>query len=186
MSFLVSRVFLSVFVLCISTIRFIKTCDMVKRHEVNETTMEKMHVGAILAVAATLIAVSVLAASLLTAYQTVPNGGNVKAVGVGVYWDNPCTSNVTSIDWGIVGPGSSANKTVYIKNGGNTREALNMTTANWNAGVYGNITLSWNDEGYLLDPGSVVQAVLTLSVSSSISGVTSFSFNMIITGTEHA
>jgi hypothetical protein len=153
---------------------------------VTETTMEKIHVAAISVVAATLIVVSVLAASLLTAYQTIPNGGSVKAVGVGVYWDSPCTSNVTSIDWGIVGPGSTANKTVYIKNVGNTRESLNMTTASWSTGAYGNITLSWNDEGYVLDPGAIVQAVFTLSVSSGISGVTSFSFNIIITGTEHA
>jgi hypothetical protein len=148
--------------------------------------MEKIHVAAVSAVAITLIVVSVLAANLLTAYQTIPSTGNVKAVGVGVYSDSNCTTNVTSINWGTVGPGSTASQTVYIKNVGNTRESLNMTTANWSTGAYGNITLSWNDESYLLDPGSVVQAVFTLSVSSSISGVASFSFNIIITGTEHS
>jgi hypothetical protein len=148
--------------------------------------MEKIHVAAISAVASTLIVVSVLAASLLTAYQRIPNGGNVKAVGVGVYWDSPCTSNVTLIDWGVVVPGSTANRTVYVKNVGNTPETLNMTTANWSSGAYGNITLSWNDESYVLDHQSVVPAVLTLSVSSNISGVTSFSFDIIITGTEQA
>jgi hypothetical protein len=165
---------------------FIKTQYMLNSTGVNETTMEKIHVAVISVVAATLIVVSVLAVSLLTAYQTIPNAGNVKAVGVGVYWDSPCTTNVTSIDWGFLVPGSTANKTVYIKNVGNTRESLNMTTASWSTGAYGNITLSWNDESYVLDPQSVVPAVFTLSVSSGISGVTSFSFDIILTGTEHA
>jgi hypothetical protein len=147
--------------------------------------MQKVSVTAILAIAMAGIVASVLATSLLTTHQTLPSSGLLKAVGVGVYWDNAFTNNVTSIDWGYLTPGSTANKTVYVKNNGDIRETLNMTTSNWSSGAYGNITLSWNREGQLLDPGSYVQAVLTLSVSSSISSVTSFSFNIIIAGTEH-
>jgi hypothetical protein len=147
--------------------------------------MQKVSVSAILAIAITGIVASVLAASLLTTYQRFPSSGLVKAVGVGVYWDNTFTSNVTSIDWGYLTPGSAANRTVYVKNNGDIREMLNMTTSNWSSGAYGKITLTWDREGQLLDPGSSVQAVLTLSVSSDISSVTSFSFNIIITGTEH-
>jgi hypothetical protein len=147
--------------------------------------MQKVSVSAILAIAITGIVASVLAASLLTTYQRFPNSGLVKAVGVGVYWDNTFTSNVTSIDWGYLTSGSAANRTVYVKNNGDIREMLNMTTSNWSSGAYGKITLTWDREGQLLDPGSSVQAVLTLSVSSDISSVTSFSFNIIITGTEH-
>jgi hypothetical protein len=147
--------------------------------------MQKVHVGAILAIAMTGIVASVLATSLLVANQRFPNSGLVKAVGVGVYWDSAFTSNVTSIDWGYLTPGSTANRTVYIKNNGDIREMLNMTTSNWSSGAYGKITLTWDREGQVLDPGSSVQAVLTLSVSSNISSVTSFSFNIIIAGTEH-
>jgi hypothetical protein len=149
--------------------------------------MQKIQAGAILAIAMTSLIVIGLAASSLVAYQRVPNSGNVKAVEVGVYWDSACTNNVTSIDWGFLEPGSTVSKTVYVKNNGNTRLMLNMTKDSWSptsASLY--ITLSWNREGYVLEPGAYVQTVLTLSVSQSISGVTSFSFNIIITGTERA
>jgi hypothetical protein len=148
--------------------------------------MQRIGVGVIFAIAMTGIVVSVLAASLLMAYQRVPNAGNVKAVGVGVYRDSDCTSNVTSIDWGFLEPGATANVTVYIKNEGNIPVVLNMATDNWYpTSASDKITLSWNRESYVLNSGSV-QAVLTLSVSPNIEGVTSFSFDIIITGTEHA
>ena len=148
--------------------------------------MQRVPVGVVFTIAVAGIIASVLAAGLLMAYQRVPNSGNVKAVGVGVYWDNACTNNVTSIDWGFLEPGATVNKTVYIKNEGNTPMVLNMTTDNWNpASASENITLSWNREGYVLNTTApVVQAILTLSVSPNISGVTSFSFDIIITGTE--
>ncbi|RLI11174.1 hypothetical protein DRO25_02420 [Candidatus Bathyarchaeota archaeon] len=148
--------------------------------------MQRVPVGVVFTIAVAGIIASVLAAGLLMAYQRVPNSGNVKTVGVGVYWDNACTNNVTSIDWGFLEPGATVNKTVYIKNEGNTPMVLNITTDNWNpASASENITLSWNREGYVLNTTApVVQAILTLSVSPNISGVTSFSFDIIITGTE--
>jgi hypothetical protein len=150
--------------------------------------MQKVHVGVTLAVVMTVIVVSVLAASLLTTYQRVPNAGNVRAVGVGVYWDSDCTNNVTSINWGFLEPGETADVTVYIQNKGSIPVVLNMTTDNWDpTSASDNITLIWNREGYVLNTTvPVVQTVLTLSVSSDISGVINFSFDMIITGTEYA
>lgn len=150
-------------------------------------SMRKIPVGVILVIAMTVIAVSVLATSLLMARLRVPNVGNVKAVGVGVYWNSACTSNVTSIDWGFLEPGAIVNITVYIKNEGNIPVMLNMTTDNWNPTLdSNNITVSWNREEHVLDSESVVQAVLVLSVSSDINGVTDFSFDIIVTGTEYA
>ena len=148
--------------------------------------MKSVSIKMALATAVTGLILTMTVSGLLMASQKIGNTGNVMAVGVGVYWNSACTSNVTSIDWASLEPGASGNTTVYIKNKGNTRMMLNMTTSNWSMGAYGKITLSWNREGYLLDPSSVVQAVLTLSVSSTISGVTSFSFDITITGTEHA
>jgi len=148
--------------------------------------MQKIQVGVILTLAITVLFVSVFATTLLTSFQRVPNGGNVKAVGVGVYWDSACTNNVTSIDWGFLDPGQSANRTVYVKNHGNTPIVLNMTSENWTPSSARNyIIFSWNREGYVLNTTvPVVQVVLTLSVSSNISGITNFNFDIIITGTE--
>ena len=146
----------------------------------------KIPVGAVLAVAVTAVVLNVLVAGLLIAYQRIPNTGVVKAVGVGVYWDGDCTDNVTSVDWGLLEPGATSNVTVYIQNEGNIPVVLNMTTDNWNpSSASDHITLTWDSEGYVLDSDSVVQAVLTLSVSSDISEVTSFGFDIIISGTEH-
>jgi hypothetical protein len=149
---------------------------------------QTIRVGVILAIAMTGIVVSVLATTVLTAYQRIPNAGNVKAVRVGVYEDIDCSINITSIDWLFLEPEETVNKTVYIKNLGNMPLMINMATENWDPTLASeHITLNWNREGYVLTTTMpVVQAVLTLSVSPNIDGVTNFSFDIIITGTEHA
>ena len=147
--------------------------------------MRKIHLGTFLVIAVTVFILGALAATSLVAYQRISNAGNVKAVGVGVYWDSSCTSKVTSIDWGSLEPGAQVVKTVYIRNEGTVPVVLNMTTDNWNpASARDYITLTWNREDYVLNSGSAVSADLTLSVSSGVSGVTSFSFDIIISGTE--
>jgi hypothetical protein len=149
-------------------------------------TMQKFHVGIILTIGAAGLVMTVLATSLLTAYQQIPNTGTVKAVGVGVYKDVGCSQNVTSIDWGMIEPGAIVDFIVYVRNEGNTRITSNMTTLNWDppqAAQY--MSLSWNRENYLLEPMSKVQANLTLLVASNIEGITSFRFDIIITGIEH-
>ena len=149
--------------------------------------MQRIGVGVILAVAMTGIVVSVLAASLLMAYQSVPNTGAVKSVGVGVFWDDLCTSNVTSINWGPLEPGATANVTVYIQNKGSVPLVLNMITDNWypdSASDY--VMLTWNREGYILNTKTpVVEAVLTLSILPNVTEFTNFSFDIIIAGTEY-
>ena len=44
-----------------------------------------------------------------TKSRTISNMGYVKAIGVGVYWDQNCTNAVSAIDWGILEPGSTKN-----------------------------------------------------------------------------
>lgn len=146
---------------------------------------QKINAATILAIAFTGIILSALAAGLLMAYERVPNHGYLKAVGVGVYWNEACTDNVNSIDWGLLNPGATATKEVWIKNEGNTRIKLNMTIENWNPDQTKNyITLSWNCEGRVLDAASAVKANLTLSVSTQVN-INEFSFDIIITGIEY-
>lgn len=147
--------------------------------------LQKTQVSIILVVGA-LVAVSALVSGLLIASQTIPNTGNVKAIGVGVYSDSTCSQEVLSIQWGNLDPGESRNETVYIRNEGSIAVVLSMTTENWDpASASSYITLSWNlEQGYVLNHGQSVETVLTLSVSSNISGVESFTFDIIITGTE--
>jgi len=121
---------------------------------------------------------------LLTTSKTIGSTGSVKAINVEIYWDIECTQVVTEIDWGALESGDTATNTVYVKNTGNSAMTLSMYYSGWDpaeAGSY--ITLSWDREGATIDPDAVVEATLTLSVSASISGITTFSFNIVIEGT---
>jgi hypothetical protein len=147
--------------------------------------MQKVAIGTILAVALVGTVAIALSASLLTASRTLPNSGNVTAVGVGVYWDSSCTNETSTINWGTLAPNSTKSVTLYIKNNGTVGVALSMATSGWNpAGAASYLSLSWNCTSYSLYHGNVVAAYLTLSVSPSVSGITSFSFDITITGTE--
>ena len=117
----------------------------------------------------------------------IPSGGSVNivtppGVDVGVYWDSGCSSLVSSIDWGAIEPGSSKDVMVYIRNEGDAAVMLSMDTVNWipsDASSY--LSLSWDYGGQSVNPDEVVQATLTLDVSPSIEGITSFSFDIVIT-----
>jgi hypothetical protein len=118
---------------------------------------------------------------LVLTSKTIPNVGSVKAVGVGVYWDAALTNKVSSIDWGVLDPGSNKNFNVYIRNEGNSAVSLTMNAANWNPSTASNyMTLTWNYSGQSINVGAVIQVKLTLSVSASVTGITSFSFDINI------
>lgn len=115
--------------------------------------------------------------------RTISNRGAVKAIGVGVYWDQNCTVEVTSINWGLIEPGSSVNVTVYIRNEGNSAGNLTMYITNWspsNASNY--MTLSWDYMGQLINVDEVLGVTFTLIVSTEIQGITNFSFDIVIIG----
>lgn len=115
----------------------------------------------------------------------IPATGNVKAIGLGVYSDQACMNVLSSIDWGLLAPGESKAVTFYLKSLSNVNASLSLSNGNWAPSGAGNyISLAWNRESYHILPGEVVSAVLTLQVSSSIQGVSSFSFDAIVTATE--
>jgi hypothetical protein len=102
-------------------------------------------------------------------------------VGVGVFWDSNCTSPVSFIDWGMVEPGFMNNVTVYVRNEGNVIASISLATENWspsNASDY--LALSWNYDGRQLGSQEVIPTILALTVSSSVHGIESFSFDIII------
>jgi hypothetical protein len=142
-----------------------------------------MSTGAIIAIVAIGLISTLSTAGLLSVSQTVPSSGTVTAINVGVFSDSSCTITLTSIDWGTISPGSSVTRTIYVKNTGNAQITLSMTKTDWNpTSANGPVTLGWNREGTTLNAGQYAAAILTLSVSSSISGITAFSVNIVITG----
>jgi len=140
---------------------------------------------AMIAVAIVGAAAAITAFGVMSTNRSIQSFGTVKAVNVGVYWNSACTNVTSSINWGMLSPGSSKDVILYVKNEGNVAVKLSLAAQNWNptsAPTY--MGLSWNREGQIVNSGTVVTATLTLSVSSSITGITSFSFDIVITGTE--
>ena len=140
--------------------------------------------GATLTLVTYALALSLVGAAVQTS-RTVSNVGTVKAVGVGVYWEYGCINQVTSINWTTLEPGQKVNKTVYIKNTSNVPVTLSMTTpsSSWNPPTASNyIKCTWNSEGKSLSANQVTPAVLTLSINATISGITNFSFDIVIIG----
>ena len=94
----------------------------------------------------------------------------MKAIDVEVHWDSGYTDTISAVNWIILEPGDSVTKTIYVKNTGNAPLTLKMTCSGWGSPEVGDhITLSWDKEDAMVDPDVVGGAVLTLSVSPSIS-----------------
>jgi hypothetical protein len=143
-----------------------------------------MTVGAVLAIAVMSVVITVTLGALVASH-TISNSGSVTAVGVNVYTDSACTNAVSTINWGALNPGDVKNYAMYVKNVGTVPVTLSMTTGNWNpSSASSYLTLTWNKQNYVLPAGQVVQAMLTLTVSTSASIGTSFSFDITITGTQ--
>jgi len=134
-----------------------------------------------------LIALAISMPFILTTMQSklaIRSAGKIKAIGVGVYWDEECITPITTIDWGIVEPGSTTNKTIFVKNLGNTEITLSKQETNWNPTSAVNfITLVWNYEGQAISPAKSFELILTLRVSPNIADIAVFSFDIEITGT---
>ncbi|MCW4003740.1 MAG: hypothetical protein NWE95_07510 [Candidatus Bathyarchaeota archaeon] len=110
-------------------------------------------------------------------------GGSVIPTNVGIYSDSACTQPLTSIDWGSFSPGSSVKRTLYVKNTQNTPLALNMSTTNWApTQAAESITITWDKENVTLASQQSTAATLTLTVASSVRGISQFSVAIVITG----
>jgi hypothetical protein len=117
-------------------------------------------------------------------YKTVPNSASVKGVGVGIYWDLACTNQTSSIDWGMLESGTNKTVKIYVRNEGNTFVTLSKTLQNWNPLVASNyVTVNWDYSNQTLSVNQVLQVNLTLAVSSTVSGITNFTFDITITAT---
>jgi len=115
--------------------------------------------------------------------QRVHNVARVKVVGVGIYKDINFTVSVTEIDWGIIEPGESKNFSAYIVNESNVPLTLTIRTENWNPmNASSFMTLSWDYNGTQIGVGGSVPVTLTLQVAQTVSGIESFSFDIVIVG----
>jgi hypothetical protein len=154
-----------------------------------EESMKKKSItsGAVAATAAAIMIVLfvVIAVSgAIVSSQTIQMSGIIASTNVGVYSDSACTQSLTSISWGTISPGASVTRTVYVRNIGTTSVTLSMSQTNWNPETAnGPINLVWNQESTVLNANQVATATLTLSTSSTVNGITTFSVDIVISGT---
>jgi hypothetical protein len=146
---------------------------------------KKLSKVAVIALITAAILLTVTTAALLSTNQTVPLNGTITAINLGVYSDSACTQPATALSMGTLNPGGTATQTVYIKNTGNVPETLTMTANNWNpSNATSSLTLTWNQQNTVLNAGQSVQAILTITAASNTGSLTTFSCNVIITGTQ--
>ena len=120
---------------------------------------------------------------MLVVIATIPSIGTIRTLGIEVYSDSSASTPIASINWGKLDPGSVAQATIWLKLTGNTDANVTMYGTNWNpilAQQY--LTLSWNAEG-LMHAGEIKRADIKLTVSRSITGIQSFSFDIVINAT---
>ncbi len=102
---------------------------------------------------------------------------------IDVYSDSACTQVISSVVWGNIEVGNSASQTIYVKNSGDDEVTLFLSTENWSSIDASNyLEFSWDYDGSTISSGEVRGIVMTLSVAFSVSGVDTFSFDIVITG----
>jgi hypothetical protein len=77
------------------------------------------------------------------------------------------TTILRNINWGTLEQGKTYNYSFIVKNNGTTTLTLHLNKPNsaWVAGSWG--YLSWDREGYVLNPGNSIKATLTWQISST-------------------
>jgi len=124
-------------------------------------------------------------AGQLFSFTSIESRGSVKKIDVGVYWNENRSSTVSFIEWGDIEPESAKNVSLFIRNEGTVAAGLFLSTDNWNPSNASEfMTLTWDYNGQTLDLFEIVPITLTLHVSTSISGIKSFSFDIIIGATD--
>jgi len=106
---------------------------------------------------------------------TVTNQGNITTVNLEV--------NPTTLDWGTLYPSQSKSLVIQVRPSQPTPMTLSYVLSNWqpaNASTY--LTLTWNYTGATITDWTSLQ--FTLTVSSQVTGITNFSFDITITGTQ--
>jgi hypothetical protein len=131
------------------------------------------------------VAAAAFTSILLFGGDTIFNQGRIEAAELCVYWERACINEVPSINWGYVEPGSSNTVTIFVRNEGAAPVSVNLATDDWNpTPVASYVTFDADLESYRLSPQSVLEVDLTLAVSPDVAGISDFSFDIVITGSD--
>lgn len=136
-------------------------------------------------VAALAVTIIVAAALVLVATRRIRNVGQIRGVGVGIYWDKQCTLPATEIDWGLLDPGDLAGVTLFFKNERNVNFTLTFEVGNWTPAEASTfLTFDWNYTDYVFTPEQVEPIQCTLYVALDIHDIYTFGFDTVFVATE--
>ena len=129
------------------------------------------------------LAGSLVTYGLLSGTVRVPSRAQVKSVGVDVFNDAECTLQLTVIDWGFLEQGQTKNCSAYLKSTSNVAITVSMVTEDWNPlNATSLIGCIWDAEGRQISADEVIAVNFTLTVNQSTTGLKSFGFTVVITG----
>ena len=129
------------------------------------------------------LAGSLVTYGLLSGAVRVPSRAQVKSVGVDAFKDAECTLQLTMIDWGFLEPGQTKNCSAYLKSTSNVAITVSMITEDWNPlNATSLIGCIWDAEGRRISADEVIAVNFTVTVNQSTTGLKSFSFTIVITG----
>lgn len=129
-----------------------------------------------------LLSTSMYTFGYLNSSNLTNTSGITANVDIGIYSDQDCKNNLTSIDWGIVYPGENVKCFAYVRNLGNVNITIQIETVNWLPEQAENyLDLSWNYTNQTLIKNRVIPVTLTLNISEQIDNIESFSFDIILT-----
>ena len=120
---------------------------------------------AIISVASTTLVSILLSESDSDVY--LPSLGTIKTIDVEIYWDPNGENKRETLSWDEIKTGT-VNTTVYVKSVSNFRVTLNLNITDWNpVEISDYLTISWDYNGTLINPGEIIPVTMTLSASSS-------------------
>ena len=129
----------------------------------------------------------VLSGSLLLLETGASSTSPVEGTSVGVYLDVSCATSVQQIDWGVVAPGSSETVVAFVRNEGVSSVRFVLNTTNWQpTGSSVKMSFGWNYSGRSVKPRVTVPIAFILSAGADAGGLTSFSFDIVVSASEYA
>lgn len=158
-----------------------------RAHASNSDFTKRKFFNVTIAIVALILLSGFMLAQVMSAIQvssTISNVGTLKlSVGVGVYWNDSFTNRITAIDWRTLDPGTTKSYSVNIRNEGSSALTLSMSASNWNPSTASNyLSFTWSHIDQTISAGTIVTVTLTLTVSESITGISSFNFDINAVG----
>lgn len=107
----------------------------------------------------------------------LPSLATIKTIEVETYWDPNGENRRENLTWNEISiqklgwdevKVNPVNTTLYVKSVSNFRVTLNMSLTDWNpVEISDYLTISWDYNGTILNPGEIIPVTMTLSASSS-------------------